>query len=317
MQPVVKQFLLPVHNCVRRITSRGWRSNVLLLLSIIFASSFLYLMIADAALQFRPEAQDAKDLDIAYIARQTTVLKDLLEIFEGIPTTQALQNDRQSLRHTIEIMQGALYPWITQAKKGHHSYSSFFDLIDSYTEEAGIVISTGKNGFRWAVHQIVSLRAVLNCSLPIEVFYGGDRDLPNKYRQFIKSLGSSFPDSGSITMVDITEKFLDPEGVLDLPAGWAMKPYALLASSFKTAILVDADTIFLQDPRVLLKEPSYEQYGSIFWHDRLNIDSGTEETYKWTEELLESVKAKNMDQVRDAGWFRREVFHEMERSSLK
>jgi hypothetical protein len=275
-------------------------------------------IIADAALQFRPEAPDVKDLDIAHIARQTTVLKDLLEICEGIPNSQALRKDREALRHTIDIMQKALYPWITQATGGHRSYSSLFDLIDSYTEEAGIVICTGKNGgFRWAVHQIASLRTVLNCSLPIEVFYGGDSDLPNEYRQFIKAIDSSVPDGGSITIVDITEKFPDPNGILGLlPGSWAMRPYALLASSFKTIILADADTIFLQDPRILLEEPSYKQYGSIFWHDRSDINSGTEETYRWVDELLESVKAKNMENVRDAGWFRREAFHEMERSSL-
>ena len=277
-------------------------------------NEILTKIIADAAVQFRPDAKDARDLDIAHIARQTTVLKDLLRIYEGIPTTQAFHKDRQALRDTIDKMQRALYPWITQSK-GHHEYSSLFDLIDSYTEEAGIVISTGVDGgFRWAVHQIISLRTVLNCTLPIEVFYGGDSDLPIEYRRFIESIGSSFPDHGSIRTVDITEKFPDPEGILDLPGRWAMRPFALLASSFKTAILTDADTIFLQDPRVILDEPTYKQYGSIFWHDRLNINAGVEETYKWTEELLESVKAKNLEKVLDEGWFRRETIHEMERS---
>lgn len=266
-------------------------------------------IIADAALQFRPEAKDARDLDIAHIARQTAVLKDLLTIYEEIPNTQEAYHDRQALRDTIDTMQRVLYPWTT------HVYSSLFDLIDSYTEDAGIVISAGINGgFHWAVHQIISLRRVLNCSLPIEVFYGGDKDLPVEYRLFIESIDSSFPGHNSIRTVDITEKFPDPEGILDLPEKWAIRPYALLASSFKTVILTDADTIFLQNPMVLLEEPAYKEYGSIFWHDRRNINSGVEETYKWTEELLESVKAKNMDKVRDAGWFRRETAHEMERS---
>jgi hypothetical protein len=278
-------------------------------------NDILNKIIVDAAVQFRPEAKDARDLDIAHIARQTTVLKELFEIYEGIPTTQAFHKDRQALWDTIEKMQRTLYPWVTQTK-GHHGYSSLFDLMDSYTEEAGIVISTGINGgFRWAVHQIISLRAVLNCSLPIEVFYGGDKDLPEKYRQFIESIGSSFPNHGSIRTVDITEKFPDPKGILDLPGKWAMRPFSLLASSFKTVILTDADTIFLQDPRVLLEEPTYKQYGNIFWHDRLNINAVVEEIYKWAEELLESAKAKNMDKVRDTDWFRRETIHEMERSS--
>ena len=217
-------------------------------------NDILNKIIADAALQFRPEAKNARDLDIAHIARQTTVLKDLLEIYDGISTTHA--KDRQALRDTIEIMQQALYPWIT---KGHSGYSSLFDLIDSYTEEAGIVIATGVDGgFRWAVHQIISLRSVLNCSLPIEVFYGGDKDLPKEYRRFIESIESSFPDHGSIRTVDITKKFPDPEGILDLPGRWAMRPFALLASSFKTVILADADTIFLQDPKGSFRRTSIQ-----------------------------------------------------------
>jgi hypothetical protein len=201
-------------------------------------------------------------------------------------------------------MQQTLYPWITLAKDGNRTYNSFFDLINSYEQDVGLVISTGaKGGFRWAVHQIATLRAVLNSTLPIEVFYGGDDDLPEKYRHFIDAIHLRYPNPGTIKTVDITKKFPDPDGKLGLPGAWAMRPYAILASSFKTAILADADTIFVQDPRVVLDEVSFKEYGSVFWHDR-KLAPAPDETYKWADELLEAA---------NEGWFKHETFYEMER----
>lgn len=55
--------------------------------------------------------------------------------------------------------------------------------------------------------QIVVLRVILQCSLPIEVFYGGDKDLPEQNRYFINSLPSSFPSLGSISTINIKKRF--------------------------------------------------------------------------------------------------------------
>ena len=271
-------------------------------------------IIADAALQYRPDGKDVRDFDIGHLARQTAVLNDLLRIYERIsPSTRELQQERAAFHHTIESLQEALYPWITKPKDGYRMYPSFFGLLESFNQDAGIVISTGKDGgFRWAVHQIVTIRAVLNSTLPIEVFYGGDNDLPAQHREFIESIDTAFPGLGSITCIDITQRFPDPDGFLGLPGGWAMRPFAILASSFKRVILADADTIFLQDPRVLLNEPAFSEYGAIFWHDRL-LAPAKEETYKWADELLETAKAKGLDKYQDAGWFRHQTFYEMER----
>src|SRR5579859_2707111 len=119
-------------------------------------------------------------------------------------------------------------------------------LTNSYSEEVGIVINISKNGkFCWAVHQIVVLRAILKCSLPIEVFYRRNKDLPEQYRHFINSLLSSFPSLGSISTIDITKRFPDPDGMLGLPGRWAMGYFVALVSSFKTVISTVTDTMFL------------------------------------------------------------------------
>ena len=273
-------------------------------------------LIIQSALEFRPDGKNTKDLDIGHIARNTAVLKDLLRIYEQLyPKTRRLQEEKASFKDTIETLQETLYPWITTPKDGSQTYRSFFDLTNSYTQDAGIVISTGKDGFRWTVHQVVTLRGVLNSTLPIEIFYGGDDDLPEPYRDFLYLIESVLPDSGSITTVDITEKFPDPDGLLDLPAKWATRPFAILASSFKTVILSDADTIFLQDPQTILDEVSFQEFGSIFWHDRI-LNPASEATYKWADELLETAKARNLDKSEADGWFNKQTYYEMERYFL-
>ena len=278
-------------------------------------TELLDTVVVDAALEFRPESENAKDLDIGHIARHTTVLRDLLRIYDRIvPLTRELQQEQAAFRHTIESLQQILYPWITQPMDGEQGYTSFFNLRNSYKQDAGIVISTGKDGgFRWAIHQIVTLRAVLNCTLPIEVFYGGDDDLPGDYREFIERIAISFPSSGTITCIDITERFPDPDDLLGLPGGWAMRPFAILASSFKTVILSDADTVFLQNPSILLDEPGFLEHGSLFWHDRI-LATATDETYQWADELLEAAKAKHLENLQHQGWFEHKTKYEMERS---
>ena len=267
----------------------------------------------DAASQFRPNAKGAKDLDIGHIALHTAVMNDLLRTYEQMSSSvREMEDERTAIQEIVESLQQVLYPWITETKIESPEYSTFFDLIGSYDQGVGIVISTGRGGFRWAVHQVVTLRAVLNSTLPIEIFYGGDDDLPERYRDFFQFIQSLFPDSGAITTIDIRRKFPDSHGTLGLPGGWAMRPYATLASSFKTVILADADTIFLRDPRILLDEPAFNEYGSIFWHDRI-LGTAPEDAYIWVDELLHFAKAKGLEKLQEQAWFQRKVYHEMER----
>jgi len=253
-------------------------------------------------------------MDLGHIARYSAVLKDLVRIHnEIIPWTNEDQHEKAAIRQTIDIVQEALYPWITQPDKdGNQMFSSILELLDSFTEDAGIVISTGaRGGFRWAVHQIVTLRAVLNCTLNIEIFYGGEDDLPEEYRTFIQDIEAAFPDAGSIRTIDITQIFPDPKGLLGFPGGWAMRPFAILASSFKKVILTYADTVWMQDPSKILEEETFAEYGSVFWHDR-ELAAASDETYAWVDELLEAAKA-NSENFQPNGWFDKKTCYEMER----
>jgi hypothetical protein len=50
--------------------------------------------------------------------------------------------------------------------------------------------------------------------------------------------------------------------------GWAVKAFALLASSFQNAILMDADVSFLQPPGNILKSALYGSKRALFYQDR-------------------------------------------------
>lgn len=105
--------------------------------------------------------------------------------------------------------------------------------------KTGIVLTVGKGNFVLAAHCIQTLRTVVNSTLPIEVFYAGDDDLPEAKREEIKA--------PLLETIDVLDQF--NETIVGLRnGGYAMKPFAALASSFERVVLIDADTIFMQRP---------------------------------------------------------------------
>jgi hypothetical protein len=129
------------------------------------------VIVPNAKTSYQPEKY--QDLDLAEFARQTVIMKTLWKIYETLPSPEddspSSRLDRIALKDAINEMQAILFPWMTAQNQNNVGVSSMFDLKDTYRTDAGIVITTGKRGFRWTVHQITTLRNVLNCNLPIEV----------------------------------------------------------------------------------------------------------------------------------------------------
>ena len=129
--------------------------------------------------------------------------------------------------------------------------------------KAGVVLTVGKGNFILAAHCIQTLHNVVKSSLPIQVFYGGDRDLPPAMRDELKSL---HPNLETIDIID--GQFNETIAGLN-KSGYAMKPFAALASSFERVVLVDADTIFLRRPDEYFDEhPGLHNTGLHYFHDR-------------------------------------------------
>lgn len=121
----------------------------------------------------------------------------------------------------------------------------------------GIVVTAGNNQAAHLKTLIYSLR-VLGCTLPIEVMYLDDDDLGVDVQRELAGL------DGVITR-EIAPMVDDDGWKL---AGWAVKPFAILFSSFREAIFIDADSMFFKDPETLFEDEDYKRTGALFFKDR-------------------------------------------------
>jgi len=92
----------------------------------------------------------------------------------GLPIKQKL----------LATVHQSLYPWVYG-----HRYNTFSDLINSFNGR-GIVICASDKYYNLVRSSIDTFRNVLNCTLPIEIFYIGEKDLSTEH---IKSF-SELPD---------------------------------------------------------------------------------------------------------------------------
>jgi len=152
----------------------------------------------------------------------------------------------------------------------------------SFSNKVGFVICTGSNNFHLAAHLILSLRRVHGSRTPIEIAYAGDNDLRQEHRTFLANLESG------ISFIDLLERFPSARDDL-LGSGWAMKPFALLASAHTRAILVDADALFLISPDSLFEtNPGLARTGVLYFHDRAAVGGGDERRF-WVKAQIDAA----------------------------
>lgn len=147
--------------------------------------------------------------------------------------------------------------------------------------QAGIVIPTGQRTLRYASHLIASLTRVHKTRLPIQVVYAGDGDLSAEGRTVLQESAQGV----EIEFLDVLSVFDDKTLKLG-EGGWAIKPFAALASRFDQVILLDADTVFLQDPGALLKQKRYQDTGALLFHDRLLWKNSYKDRQDWWHDQI-------------------------------
>lgn len=176
--------------------------------------------------------------------------------------------------------------------------------------EVGIVMCVGQRDLVLAAHNIRTLRNVLGSTLPIEIFYAGEHDFPSDKRE---QFGDLAPN---IQMRNILDFYDDMTvGINDSlsESGWVMKPFAILASRFQKAILVDADTIFLQRPDAYFDDDIHlKETGTLFYHDRAVKGgyTGWIDTLKWVKKVLKDRKPSAM--LRQSIFWTRKLEHQQE-----
>lgn len=186
------------------------------------------------------------------------------------------------LKKSIESVSESMFPFIKNTSNPDN-LTPLTSLKNSYVPgSTGIVVPVGVKNFRFACHLIFILRTVLHSKLPIQIAYAGDGDLPLENRKSLLGL-----------VKDI--QFLDVLSVLDdesmaLDRSWAIKPFAVLASTFEKLILLDADIVFLQPPETLLSRIDFQETGALFFHDRLLWQGAFPERHEWWQEQMKHQK---------------------------
>lgn len=167
----------------------------------------------------------------------------------------------------------------------------------------GIVLTAGQGNMVLAAQTIRTLRNVVNTTLPIQVAYAGDDDLPAHKRRQMKALD---PKLELINILDYYD-----ENVAGLRSGgYAMKPFAALASSFEKVIIVDADTVFMQRPDEWFEEHAgLKQTGTLFFHDRAY---GGRKTTDWVKDLLKESGRKPSATLNSSMYWQEELEHQQE-----
>ncbi|KAL2416804.1 hypothetical protein ABEF95_005143 [Exophiala dermatitidis] len=172
-----------------------------------------------------------------------------------------------------------LFPWTAPYFPDHMTLHSHFKRGGR-----GIVLTAGDDQAPFLLTTIPTFRK-LGCNLPIEVMYLGDSDLSEDYRADLEAL------DGVITR-DIAQMVNDEGWKL---AGWAAKPFAILFSSFREVIFIDADSLFFRNPEVLFDDPGYRKTGALFFKDRLIMP---ENKKRWLQQILPKPISRQVKQSR-------------------
>lgn len=239
------------------------------------ANNYLYsAQVATSAL----ESLLSKDIDISDLAGRGQRVSAFSNLLEAIIEDPTIPRDgffgfREQEFGWWRLRSETYLPW------GNRGQS-----------EVGIVMCVGQRDLVLAVQSIRTLRNVLGSTLPIEVFYAGEHDFPGRKRKQLEHLD---PKVQILNILDFYDDTV--AGINDSLAenGWVMKPFAMLASRFPKAILVDADTDFLQRPDTYFDDDIHlKETGTLFYHDRAVKGgyTGWIDTLKWIKKVLKDRK---------------------------
>ena len=238
------------------------------------------------------------------------------------------------VRHRLNAALQHLFPFLSP-----QSRQAFTKSPEAGTDSKGIVIPCGNHDFQFTLHLItagnthstqlddpfpvttarcilahalmihvlLAVRHVFSLTIPIEVMFAGESDLDVVKREAIESLGED------IKTVDVMHVF--DEDIVGLQGGgWAIKPFAILASSFQHVIMADADAVFLQSPAAAFEAPGYQETGTLFFHDRMfdfpGNTPGDNDRHRWWNGVMNGrVPSVNLQ---NSGFWSNQSVHEME-----
>ncbi|KAK7397887.1 hypothetical protein QQX98_012738 [Neonectria punicea] len=232
------------------------------------------------------------------LGERAVVLRAWIEELESqVEASPADSQGRKTVAELVQKVTESLFPYLKPLSTGPSpplsairdrlGLTSDANNTSPVPQSAGIVIPTGDKTLRFACHLIASLTRVHKTKLPIQVVYAGPEDLSAEGKEALQKAG----DGRQIELLDVLTVFDD--STLQLAhGGWAIKPFAALASRFEQVILLDADTVFLQDPEEILSQDRYIETGVMLFHDRLLWKGGFAERQDWWHEQIKHPSAE-------------------------
>lgn len=242
-------------------------------------------------------------LNFVELARAEKLYKSLWNHVRPIYQKLSGRNDRDKEKALIQLaktqpeidfflrLEKRLFPWV------HYVRQTSFSLQSTF-KGRGLVFCAGNGQFEFVVTAIQAVRSRLKSTLPIQVFHMGDGDLSPIRQEYLREMADD------VEVIDVTN-ILDNDYMR--LGGWAIKPFAMLASSFEEVMFVDADAYFLQDPAVLFQDPGYLATGALFFYDR-TLFAGVTHLPEW----LKSISPILSSFPRTSRWFRLTSAHEQE-----
>jgi glycosyltransferase involved in cell wall biosynthesis/ADP-heptose:LPS heptosyltransferase len=121
----------------------------------------------------------------------------------------------------------------------------------------GIVVCAG--GVRLLANAWVCIKMLrhLGCQLPVQLWHLGPEELDDQAKFLFEALGVETRDAFKLRSERPARRL----------GGWELKPYAILNSSFKEVLLIDADNVPVENPEFLFATAPYRNTGAIFWPD--------------------------------------------------
>lgn len=121
----------------------------------------------------------------------------------------------------------------------------------------GIVICAGGIRYFTCAWVNINLLRKKGCVLPIELWYN-DGELNHEIILKLKKLNVECKNVDHFSSTSLKN--------------YALKPFAILNSSFKEVLFIDADNNCLSDPTELFESEEYRQFGCLFWPDFWKTD---------------------------------------------
>ena len=142
------------------------------------------------------------------------------------------------------------------------------------THSRGILIPAGgKNQLLNAFTNLHVLRNHLKCTLPVTIAYWGkiekekiDQDVQKVFQKHIGEV--SFLDLSTVQYPKHQRLLHIQNTVPSKYYGFKVKVFALYAAPYKQVLLMDSDSMALQNPEHLFEAASFVKHGNMFWPDR-------------------------------------------------